>query len=101
VTTTTPEIQHTPAEQPRLTPGSWRVVPSDSHASSAARLAGRRVQGRLPLAGQVVIAESVEESAALLTARTSAVSTGSPSWTGCWADRLSWTPGLTRRSVPH
>jgi polyisoprenoid-binding protein YceI len=76
--TTTPETQLTPGEQLRLTTGNWRVGPADSHASFAARLAGRRVRGQLPLAGQVVITEPVEESAALLTARTSAVSTGSP-----------------------
>ena len=78
MTTVTPEIQLGLGELPRLTTGSWQVDPSDSHASFAARLAGRRVRGRLPLAGQVVITEPVEESAALLTARTSAVSTGSP-----------------------
>jgi polyisoprenoid-binding protein YceI len=78
VTTVTPVIRLEPGELPRLTTGSWQVRPSDSHASFAARLAGRRVRGRLPLAGQVVITEPVEESAALLTARTSAVSTGSP-----------------------
>jgi polyisoprenoid-binding protein YceI len=78
VTTVTPEIQLGLGELPRLTTGSWQVDPSDSHASFAARLAGRRVRGRLPLAGQVVITEPVEESAALLTARTNAVTTGSP-----------------------
>jgi polyisoprenoid-binding protein YceI len=78
VTTITPVIHLEPGELPRLTTGSWQVRPSDSHASFAARLAGRRVRGRLPLAGQVVITEPLEESAALLTARTSAVSTGSP-----------------------
>jgi polyisoprenoid-binding protein YceI len=78
VTTVTPVTHLEPGELSRLTTGSWQVRPSDSHALFAARLAGRRVRGRLPLAGQVVITEPVEESAALLTARTSAVSTGSP-----------------------
>jgi YceI-like domain len=76
--TATPDIQLKPGEQPRLATGSWRVGPADSCASFAARLAGRRVRGRLPLTGQVVITERIEESMALLTARTSAVSTGSP-----------------------
>ena len=78
MTTLTSEIQLELGELPRLTTGSWQVDPSDSHASFAARLAGRRVRGRLPLAGQVVITEPVEQSAALLTARTNAVTTGSP-----------------------
>jgi polyisoprenoid-binding protein YceI len=76
--TTTPDIQLRPGERPRLATGSWRVGPADSYASFAARLAGRRVRGRLPLSGQVVITEPIEESLALLTARTSALSTGSP-----------------------
>jgi len=76
--TTTPDVQLKPGEQPRLTTGRWRVGPADSHASFAARLAGRRVRGRLPLTGQVLITDPIEESTALLTARTSAVSTGSP-----------------------
>jgi polyisoprenoid-binding protein YceI len=78
VTTLTSEIQLELGELPRLTTGSWQVASSDSHASFAARLAGRRVRGRLPLTGQVVITDPVEESAALLTARTNAVTTGSP-----------------------
>jgi polyisoprenoid-binding protein YceI len=78
VTTLTSEIQLDLGELPRLTTGSWQVASSDSHASFAARLAGRRVRGRLPLTGQVVITEPVEQSAALLTARTNAVTTGSP-----------------------
>lgn len=78
MTTVTPVTHLEPGELSRLTTGSWQVTPSDSHALFAARLAGRRVRGRLPLAGHVVITEPVEESTALLTARTSAVSTGSP-----------------------
>ena len=75
--TTTPDYQLKPGE-PYLPAGTWRVGAADSHAEFAARLAGRRVRGRLPLTGQVVLTEPVEESTALLTARTSAVSTGSP-----------------------
>lgn len=78
MTTLTSEIQLELGELPRLTTGSWQVASSESHASFAARLAGRRVRGRLPLTGQVVITEPVEESVALLTARTNAVTTGSP-----------------------
>jgi polyisoprenoid-binding protein YceI len=75
--TTTPDIQLRPGEQPQLATGSWRVGPADSHALFAARLAGRRVRGRLPLTGRVLITDPIEESTALLSARTSAVSTGS------------------------
>jgi polyisoprenoid-binding protein YceI len=76
--TTTPDIQLKPGTQPRLAAGTWQLTPADSYASFAARLPWRRVQGRLPLHGHVFITEPVEESRALLTARTSAVSTGSP-----------------------
>jgi hypothetical protein len=72
------EIQLKPDEPPQLSAGSWRLVPSDSFVSFTARLPWRRVRGRLPLIGQVLITEPVEDSRALLTARTSAVSTGSP-----------------------
>jgi polyisoprenoid-binding protein YceI len=61
-----------------LATGKWCVDPAQSHASFAARVGGRVVQGRMPLAGRVIIAEPVEDSTACLTARTSAVSTGSP-----------------------
>jgi YceI-like domain len=95
--TTTPDVQLKPGEQPRLTIGRWRAAPADSHASFAARLAGRWVRGRLPLTGQVQIAEPVEESTARLTARTSAVRTGSPA-----LDRLLAGPGfLDARSYPE
>jgi polyisoprenoid-binding protein YceI len=77
VTTTTPGIQLKPGGQPRLAPGSWRVDPARSHASFAARVAGRPVRGRLPLTGGVRITEPIEGSTARLAA-TSAVSTGSP-----------------------
>jgi hypothetical protein len=62
-----------------------------------ARLAGRNVRGRLPLTGQVEIAEPIEESTARLTARTGAVSTGSPV-----LDRLLAGPGfLDARAYPE
>jgi polyisoprenoid-binding protein YceI len=76
--TTTPDIQLKPGEQPRLTTGSWQVGPEDSHASFAARLADRRVRGRLPMTGQVLITDPIEESMVWMTASTGGVSTGSP-----------------------
>jgi polyisoprenoid-binding protein YceI len=76
--TATPEVQLKPGQQTRLATGSWRLAPADSFASFTARLPTRRVRGRLPLTGQVLITEPVEDSTALLTARTNAVSTGSP-----------------------
>jgi len=95
--TTTPDIQLRPGEQPLPATGSWRVDPADSHVSFAARLAGRRVLGRLPLTGRVQIAEPIEESTARLTARTSGVSTGSPV-----LDRLLAGPGfLDARAYPE
>jgi polyisoprenoid-binding protein YceI len=57
--------------------GSWRVNRAHSHATFAARVAGRAVRGRLPLTGQVLIAEPVEHSTARLAARADEVSTGS------------------------
>jgi YceI-like domain len=95
--TTTPDILLRPGGQPLPATGSWRVGSADSHASFAARLAGRRVRGRLPLVGHVEIAEPIEESTARLTARTSAVRTGSPV-----LDRLLAGPGfLDARAYPE
>jgi hypothetical protein len=95
--TTTPDVQLRPGEPPLPATGSWRVRPADSHASFAARLAGRRVRGRLPLAGRVQITEPIEESTARLTASTSAVSTGSPV-----LDRVLAGPGfLDARAYPE
>jgi polyisoprenoid-binding protein YceI len=95
--TTTPDIQLRPGEHPLPPTGNWRVDPADSHASFAARLAGRRVRGRLPLTGHVQITEPIEESTARLIARTSAVSTGSPV-----LDRLLVGPGfLDARAYPE
>jgi polyisoprenoid-binding protein YceI len=76
--TTTPDVQLTPGRQPRLAAGHWRVDPAHSHASFAARVAGRAVRGCLPLTGGVLITEPIEDSTARLAARPSAVSTGSP-----------------------
>ena len=93
-----------PAGLPRPTVGSWRVDPARSQASFAARVAGRPVDGRLPLAGRVagrpvggrlplagrmLMAEPIEDSTVRLAARTSAISTGSP-----WLDRLLAGPGF-------
>ena len=89
MTTTTPGIQLTPGRQPRLAAGSWRIDPARSHAWFAARAAGRLVQGRLPLTGEVLIAQPVEDSTAHLAAKTSEVSTGSPV-----LDRLLAGPGF-------
>jgi polyisoprenoid-binding protein YceI len=75
--TTTPDTQLMPGE-PRLATGSWRLCPAHSDATFAARLAGRRVQGRLPLTGRVFIAEPIEQSKVRLTASAGAVDTGSP-----------------------
>jgi polyisoprenoid-binding protein YceI len=80
----TPGIQLEPDGQPQLAAGSWRVDPAHSPASFAARVAGRSVRGRLPLTGEVLITEPIENSRAYreftarLAARTTAVSTGSP-----------------------
>ena len=89
MTTTAPGIQLRPGGQPRLAAGSWRVDPACSHASFAARVAGRPVRGRLPLTGGVRITEPIEDSAAWLAARSSAVSTGFPV-----LDRLLAGPGF-------
>jgi len=92
-----PDMQLKPGEQPRLTTGRWRVGPADSRASFSARLAGRSVRGQLPLTGQVLITDPIEESTALLTARTSAVSTGS-----AVLDRVLAGPGfLDARAYPE
>jgi len=97
VTATTPGIQLKPGGHPRLAVGSWRADPAHSHASFTARVAGRDVQGRLPLTGEVRITEPIEDSTARLAARTSAVSTGSPV-----LDRLLAGPGfLDARAFPE
>jgi polyisoprenoid-binding protein YceI len=89
VTTMTPGMQLPPGGQPRLAAGRWRVDPAQSHASFAASVVGRPVRGRLPLSGEVLIAEPIEDSTARLLASASAVSTGSPV-----LDRLLAGPGF-------
>jgi hypothetical protein len=89
VTTTTPGMQLPPGGQPRLAAGSWRVDPAQSDASFTASVVGRPVRVRLPLTGRVLITEPIENSTARLTARASAVSTGSPV-----LDRLLVGPGF-------
>jgi polyisoprenoid-binding protein YceI len=86
-----------PGGQPSLTADRWRVDPACSQASFAARVAGRPVRGRLPLTGQVLMAEPIEESTARLAATTRAVSTGSPA-----LDRLLAGPGfLDAKAFPE
>ena len=75
--------------QPQLAAGRWRVDPAHSTACFDARVAGCLVRGSLPLAGRAFIADPVEESEALLAARTAAVSTGSPA-----LDRVLTGPGF-------
>ena len=89
MTATMPGHQFLPAGLPRLAVGSWRVDAGRSHASFAARAAGRSVRGHLPLTGRVLITDPIEDSTARLAARTSAVSTGSP-----LLDRLLAGPGF-------
>jgi polyisoprenoid-binding protein YceI len=72
-----PSVPDKLGAQPRPAAGCWRVDPARSHASFAARVAGRPVQGRLPLTGRVLIAEPIEDSTARLAARADQVSTGS------------------------
>jgi polyisoprenoid-binding protein YceI len=78
VTMMRPGVQLKPGAQLRSAAGSWRVDPAQSYASFAARVAGRPVQGCLPLTGRVFIAEPIEDSTARLAARAGQVSTGSP-----------------------
>ena len=89
MTTTTPGIPRRPEGQPRLASGGWRVDPGRSYASFAVRAAGRSVRGCLPLTGQVLVAEPIEDSTVRLTARASTISTGSPR-----LDRLLAGPGF-------
>jgi polyisoprenoid-binding protein YceI len=97
MTATTPGFRLRPEEQPSLAASHWRVDPACSQASFTARVAGRVVRGRLPLTGQVLMAEPIEESTAWLAARASAVSTGSPA-----LDRLLAGPGfLDARVFPE
>ena len=93
----TPDMQLKPGEQPRLATGAWRVVPARSHASFAARLAGRTVRGHLPLAGEALVTEPIEGSVVRLAVSPGAVNTGSPV-----LDRLLAGPGfLDARVYPE
>ncbi len=56
--------------------GSWRVDPARSSAAFRTGLAGRRVEGRLPLIGGAVVTPSLEDSTAELVAMTEGVRTG-------------------------
>jgi polyisoprenoid-binding protein YceI len=78
VTMMRPGIQLKPGAQLRPAAGSWRLDPAHSHASFAARVAGRTVRGRLPLTGRVLFAEPIEDSTAWLTATAGQVRTGLP-----------------------
>jgi polyisoprenoid-binding protein YceI len=94
VTATTSRIRLGSGE---LAAGHWQVDPALSRASFAARVAGRSVRGCLPLTGEVLIAEPIEESTARLAARSSAVSTGSAA-----LDRLLAGPAfLDARAFPE
>jgi polyisoprenoid-binding protein YceI len=84
-----PGIQLHPDAQLRPVAGRWRVDSAQSHASFAARVAGRPVQGHLPLSGRVLIAEPIEDSTARLAATAGRVSTGVPV-----LDRLLTGPGF-------
>ena len=77
VTMTRPGVQLKPGAQRRPAAGSWRLDPAQSYVKFAAWAAGRQVQGRLPLTGQVLIAEPIEASMAWLAAKAGQVSTGS------------------------
>ena len=78
MTTMKPAIQLKRDAQLRPTAGSWRVDPEQSHASFAARVAGRAVRGRLPMTGRVLITEPIEDSIAWLTATAAQIRTGFP-----------------------
>jgi polyisoprenoid-binding protein YceI len=78
-----------PGDPLRPAAGIWRVDSARSNVSFTARVAGRAVRGRLPLTGQVLIAEPIEHSTARLAARAGQVSTGSP-----MLDRLLAGPGF-------
>jgi polyisoprenoid-binding protein YceI len=69
--------------------GSWRVNPLHSRASFTARVAGRAVQGHLPLRGGAHVSASIEDSTAHLYGTTGALCTGS-----AMLDRLLAGPGF-------
>jgi polyisoprenoid-binding protein YceI len=76
MTTATTRRHSDPGYESLLPTGRWRVDPDNSSAEFTARLAGRPIRGHLPLTGEVVIAESVEDSTAHLVAAAQALSTG-------------------------
>jgi polyisoprenoid-binding protein YceI len=89
VTTATPGIHPRPGNQPLVSTGHWQVDPARSHASFTARVAGGPVRGHLPLTGGVLIATPIEDSRAWLSARTTALSTGTTV-----LDRMLTGPGF-------
>src|SRR5919108_4970638 len=89
VTTPVPGFPPGPGSQFNELTGDWRVDPGRSHASFMARAFGRTVRGCLPLTGDVRIAQRIEDSAALLSTRTRALTTGSGA-----LDRLLTGPGF-------
>ena len=84
--TATPDVQLKPGGQPRLAAGRWRVDPALSHASFAARVAGRpaRDAAVTSSAASTAAASSATESAAAwpaaATIRPAVVSAVTASW---------------------
>lgn len=97
LTMMSPGVQLKPGAQLQPAAGRWRVDSVRSHASFAARVAGRPVRGRLPVTGRVFIAEPIEDSTAWLAAAAGQVSTGFPV-----LDRQLAGPGfLDARAFPE
>jgi polyisoprenoid-binding protein YceI len=76
MTTATTRQHQVPTYESLLPTGRWQVDPAQSSAEFTARLAGRRIRGHLPLSGEVIIAEAVEDSTANLVAAAEGLSTG-------------------------
>lgn len=83
------DIRSAPHDRSAVPVGAWLVDPVRSHASFAARVAGRSVRGHLPLIGAVTVAASIEDSIAHLVALATEVSTGNRI-----LDRLLAGPGF-------
>jgi polyisoprenoid-binding protein YceI len=83
------DVRSATQDQSAVPVGDWRVDPVRSHASFAARVAGRSVRGRLPLIGTVSVAASIEDSTAHLVALANEVTTGHR-----MLDRLLAGPGF-------
>jgi polyisoprenoid-binding protein YceI len=94
MTTATTSIRAGVGAAPPVPVGGWRVDPSRSEVLFTARLAGRRVRGRLPLAGGAVVAVPIVASAAHLIAMADAVTSGSVR-----LDRLLAGPGFLDAEV--